>query len=153
MISNCVDNQREHAMSRTDYNTDVHFLIVNDDEIQQRVMVQLLKELGYLKVSIASNGAIALRAFRKAQAVGSPIDFVMTDCKMPVMDGLVFLEVVRKCDSLRHVPVLMITDQATETTILSAVKAGADGYIVKPYSSYKLGKKIETLLHKYELPA
>lgn len=138
-------------MNIPNINTTLHFLIVNDNAIQRRVLVQLLKELGYLEVSEASNGAMALRSFHSARAIGAPIHFAMTDCQMPEMDGLTFLMNLRHDETLMYVPVLMITSQATEIAILNAMKAGADGYMVKPFTRNKLREKIEKLLHKYEL--
>ena len=134
-------------------NVDLHLLIVNDDAVARRLLVQLLKEVGYIKVSEAADGEMALRSFKAARAIGAPIDFVITDCAMPLMDGLDLIREIRQDAQLRSIPVLMVNAVATTDTILRAAKAGVDGYLVKPFTSAKLGHKIEQLLAKYELHA
>ena len=112
--------------------TDLHFLVVNDARPMRHVLVHLLKELGYVKISEATDGAMALRAFRNAQVVGAPIGFVITDCIMPVMNGLELTRTIRSMQALAALPVLMVTPQAKRENILAAVEAGTDGYIMRP---------------------
>lgn len=126
--------------------TDLHFLVVNDAPTMRLVVVHLLKELGYLKISEAIDGAMALRAFRNAQVVGAPIDFVITDCAMPVMNGLELIRTIRASPELAHLAVLMVTPQASRDNILAAVEAGTDDYIVRPFNAQALGKKIDRIL-------
>lgn len=134
-------------------NADLHLLVVNDDPLARRLLLQLLRELGYIKVSEAADGQMALRAFKSARAIGAPIDFVITDCAMPLMDGLLLVGQIRNDAQLRSLPVLMVTGEATKESILKAVKAGADGYLVKPFTSDKLRQKIDALLAKNVLHA
>lgn len=115
----------------------------------RHVVVHLLKELGYQKISEAVDGAMALRAFRNAQVVGAPIDFVITDCAMPVMNGLELIRTIRATAELAELPVLMVTPQASRENILAAAEAGTDGYIVRPFNATALGRKLDEILaHK-----
>ena len=129
--------------------SDLHFLLTSDSEPTSRVIVQLLRELGYMKVSEANDGAMAMRTFKNARTVGAPITFLITDCAMPLMDGLELMRTVRADEQLRAVPMLMVTADATREHILEAANAGADDYLVKPFNSDKLKQKIDLLLTKY----
>jgi two-component system chemotaxis response regulator CheY len=126
--------------------TDLHFLVVNDAPPMRHVVVHLLKELGYRKISEAIDGAMALRAFKNAQVVGAPIAFVITDCAMPVMDGLDLVRTIRATPELAALPVLMVTPQASRETILAAAEAGTDDYIVRPFNSAALGRKLDKIM-------
>ena len=126
--------------------TDLHFLIVNDAAPMRNVVIHLLKELGYLKISEAVDGAMALRAFKNAQVVGAPINFVITDCAMPVMNGLDLIRTIRSTPELAHLPVLMVTPQAKRENILAAKEAGTDDYIVRPFSAAALDRKLDHIL-------
>lgn len=126
--------------------SDLHFLVVNDAVPMRHVMVHLLKELGYLKISEATDGAMALRTFRTAQVIGAPIGFVITDFAMPVMDGLELIRTIRSMPAMASLPVLMVTPQARREDILAAVEAGTDGYIVRPFNATALGLKLDAIL-------
>lgn len=126
--------------------TDIHFLIVNDAAPMRKVVIHLLRELGYLKISEAVDGAMALRAFKNAQIVGAPINFVITDCAMPVMNGLDLIRNIRAKPELADLPVLMVTPQANRENILAAIEAGTDDYIVRPFSAATLGRKLDRIL-------
>ncbi len=136
-----------------DLNADLHILVVNDDPIARRLLLQLLRELGYVKVSEAADGQMALRTFKSARAISAPIDFVITDCAMPLMDGLTLIGQIRDDAQLRTLPVLMVTAKATKDTILNAVRAGTDDYLVQPFTSARLRQKIDALLAKYTFHA
>lgn len=140
-----------HYLANT--NSELHFLVTSDVESTRRLVVQLLKELGHMKVSEASNGEMALRSFKATRAVGAPINFLITDCAMPLMDGLALMREVRADERLRTVPMLMVTADATREHILAATNAGADDYLVKPFNAPKLMQKIALLTTKYAIAA
>ncbi len=133
--------------------TDLHFLVVNDALPMRRVMVHLLKELGYRKISEAIDGAMALRAFKNAQVVGAPIRFVITDFAMPVMNGLDLIRTIRATPDLADLPVLMVTPEASRENILAAAEAGTDGYIVRPFNAAALGRRLDKILVQKGLAA
>lgn len=128
--------------------TDLHFLVVNDAVPMRHVVTHLLKELGYRKISEAVDGAMALRAFKNAQVVGAPINFVITDAAMPVMNGLDLVRTIRATPELAELPVLMVTPQASKENILAAAEAGTDGYIVRPFNAAALRRKVEQILEQ-----
>jgi len=121
-----------------------HFIVVDDIPTMRRVVITLLRELGYAKVSEAENGEMALTLMRSKNAV-FPINFVITDWNMPVMDGLSLLQAIRSSADLRKLPVLMVTAEAKKDNIIAAAQAGADGYIVKPFNAETLRYKLEQI--------
>ena len=102
-------------------------IIVVDDEQNNRIaLFETLSHKGY-NVSVAENGAVALDIIKR-----NPPDLVITDIRMPVMDGLKLLRRLRR-DS-QELPVLIITGHATVDTAVEAMKLGAFDYILKPVS-------------------
>ena len=122
-------------------------LIVDDFSTMRRIISNLLKELGITDQQEAENGEHALKMLKNTH-----FDFVLTDWNMPVMDGLILLKEIRQDISLQHLPVLMITAEAKKENIIAAAQAGADGYIVKPFTAVTLSEKINKILEKKHLP-
>ncbi|MDX5364111.1 MAG: chemotaxis response regulator CheY [Pseudazoarcus pumilus] len=119
------------------------FLVVDDFSTMRRIVRNLLKELGYTNVDEAEDGLVALQ---KLEAGG--FDFVVTDWNMPNMDGLTLLQNIRKTNSLKHLPVLMITAEAKKENIIAAAQAGASGYIVKPFTAATMAEKLQKIFEK-----
>ncbi len=119
------------------------FLVVDDFSTMRRIVRNLLKELGFLNVEEAEDGAVALARLKQGG-----IDFVVSDWNMPNMDGLTLLQSVRADPALKHLPVLMITAEAKKENIIAAAQAGASGYIVKPFTAATLSEKFQKIFEK-----
>ncbi len=119
------------------------FLVVDDFSTMRRIVRNLLKELGYTNVEEAEDGAVALQ---KLQAGG--FDFVVTDWNMPNMTGIELLEAIRANPQLKELPVLMITAEAKKENIIAAAQAGANGYIVKPFTAATMAEKLGKIFEK-----
>jgi len=128
--------------------TPMKFLIVDDFSTMRRIVRNLLKELGFLNVDEAEDGAIAL-----AKLTSEHFDFVVTDWNMPNMDGLTLLQKIRADSQIKHLPVLMITAEAKKENIIAAAQAGANGYIVKPFTAATLSEKLNKIFEKLEKEA
>jgi two-component system chemotaxis response regulator CheY len=122
---------------------DLKFLIVDDFSTMRRIVRGLLKEMGCNNAEEAEDGAVALAAM-KAQR----FDFVVCDINMPNMNGFDFLKAVRADDSLKHIPVLMVTAEARKEDIVLAAQIGASGYIVKPFTKATLEEKVQKIVQK-----
>ncbi|MBI5331788.1 MAG: chemotaxis response regulator CheY [Betaproteobacteria bacterium] len=120
------------------------FLVVDDFSTMRRIVRNLLKELGYINVDEAEDGAVALQKLK-----GSNFQFVITDWNMPVMTGIELLKAVRADAALKHLPVLMITAEAKKENIIEAAQSGASGYIVKPFTAATLEEKMNKVFEKY----
>lgn len=127
---------------------DMRFLVVDDFSTMRRIVRNLLKELGFLNVDEAEDGAVALQKLRT-----TPFDFVISDWNMPNMDGLVLLQHIRADESLKKIPVLMVTAEAKKENIVAAAQAGASGYVVKPFTAATLDEKLNKILNAMSSPA
>ncbi|MDA8225707.1 MAG: chemotaxis response regulator CheY [Betaproteobacteria bacterium] len=119
------------------------FLVVDDFSTMRRIVRNLLKELGYSNVEEAEDGAIALSMLKSGH-----FEFVVTDWNMPNMDGLTLLQNIRADASLSHLPVLMVTAEAKKENIIAAAQAGANGYVVKPFTAATLDEKLSKIFEK-----
>jgi two-component system chemotaxis response regulator CheY len=91
----------------------------------------------------AEDGAVALNMLR-----GTRYDFVVSDINMPNMNGFDLLKAVKADESLRHIPVLMVTAEARKEDIVLAAQSGAAGYIVKPFTKATLEEKVQKIMQK-----
>ncbi|MGV3655160.1 MAG: chemotaxis response regulator CheY [Noviherbaspirillum sp.] len=119
------------------------FLVVDDFSTMRRIVRNLLKELGYTHIDEAEDGAMAL-----AKLKGDSFDFVVSDWNMPNMDGLEMLKNIRADPALCKLPVLMVTAEAKKENIIAAAQAGANGYIVKPFTAATLEEKLNKIFEK-----
>jgi two-component system chemotaxis response regulator CheY len=116
---------------------DTRFLVVDDFSTMRRILCNLLKELGFMNVLEAEDGSDALVKLRTER-----FDFVVTDWNMPNMSGIELLQAIRADANLKHLPVLMVTAEAKRDNIIMAAKAGASGYVIKPFTAAKLDEKL-----------
>ena len=123
--------------------TDMKFLIVDDFSTMRRIVRGLLKEIGYNNAEEAEDGAVALNMLKNTK-----FDFVVSDINMPNMNGFELLAAVKKDESLKHLPVLMVTAEARKEDIVRAAQDGAAGYIVKPFTKATLEEKVQKIMQK-----
>jgi two-component system chemotaxis response regulator CheY len=116
------------------------FLVVDDFSTMRRIVRGLLKELGFVNVDEAEDGVAAL-----AKLKSDAYDFVVSDWNMPNMTGIDLLKAIRADAALAHLPVLMVTAEAKKENIIEAAKAGASGYVVKPFTSATLDEKLNKI--------
>lgn len=127
---------------------DPRFLVVDDFSTMRRVMLALLKDIGFERAEVAEDGAVALEMLRK-----SKFDFVITDILMPNMNGFELLTAIKADESLRHLPVLMVTAEARKDDIVRSMQSGAAGYIVKPFTKPTLEERVRKILEKHPATA
>jgi two-component system chemotaxis response regulator CheY len=123
--------------------TELKFLIVDDFSTMRRIVRGLLKEMGCNNADEAEDGAVALAMLKAGK-----YDFVVSDINMPNMNGFDLLKAVKAEESLRHLPVLMVTAEARKEDIVLAAQSGAAGYIVKPFTKATLEEKVQKILQK-----
>ena len=116
------------------------FLVVDDSATMRRIVVNSLQRIGFMNTIEASDGQDALAKF------DSSVQFVITDWNMPNMSGTEFTKGLRARPDGQHVPVLMITARSVKEDILTAMEAGVNNYIVKPFTPQVLKEKIDALL-------
>ncbi|WNV90594.1 response regulator transcription factor [Umezawaea sp. Da 62-37] len=114
-------------------------LVVEDDPVVQAALVHALTELGHV-VQAVGTAVAALR-----EAANQEIDLVLLDLGLPDLDGVAALRMLR---GVSNVPVIVATARGAESSIVSALDAGADDYVVKPFSSEHLAARINALLRR-----
>ena len=126
----------------------IRILVVDDFPTMRRIVRNLLKELQFENVDEAEDGAAALEKLR-----GGNFGFVVSDWNMPNMDGLSMLQAIRADAELSKMPVLMVTAEAKKENIIAAAQAGANGYVVKPFTAATLDEKLNKIFEKMEKAA
>jgi two-component system chemotaxis response regulator CheY len=125
----------------------LHFLVVDDLKPVRRIVIALLELLGHTSASEAEDGRQALAILRAPNAGPAPVNFVITDWNMPGMDGLDLVAAMRASESLRDMPVLMISSEIGEQHLVSAKTSGVDGFLSKFSLSVELlGQEIDNIL-------
>ena len=118
-------------------------LYVEDDAEIQSSLEDYLSKL-FLEVGVASNGEEGLALYKSEN-----FDLVITDLSMPVMDGIQMIEAIKKENEEQ---VILITTAHTESKyMLSAIKEGVDGYIVKPFDFAQLNQELLKAVQKVQI--
>jgi DNA-binding response OmpR family regulator len=116
-------------------------LIVDDYLLIRTAVRQVLAELGFANVFQADNGKAAQDLMRK-QAV----DVVIGDWGMPVMSGLDLLRWMRRDARHAHTPFMMLTAEANPASVRSALQAGVDAYMIKPFTVHSFAGKFMAMI-------
>lgn len=117
-------------------------LVVDDEPFNLRLLSRLLVRDRYA-VLTAPNGAEALRIIHDV-----PLDLVLLDISMPVMDGLAVCHQVRSDFRTRGLPIILVTARGNSSDRILGYRAGADDYIVKPYDVEELKARMEGALER-----
>lgn len=117
-------------------------LIAEDSALMRRVIVKVVTEKNHEPLE-SSNGAEVLAKLRKNE---SDVGLIILDWNMPLMSGYEALGKIRSQQKYDKIPVLMATADGVAEDVIKAIKAGANGYLVKPYTSESLSAKIDEML-------
>jgi DNA-binding response OmpR family regulator len=117
-------------------------LVVDDEEDILGLLSELLQRWGF-EADTVTNGREALERFR-----GRDFDLVLTDLKMPDMDGLELLRRIREENP--RIPVLMLTGFPTVDSAVQAIQEGAYDYLIKPINPEELRFRIQKALAQSE---
>lgn len=118
-------------------------LIVDDSSVMRKIVERSLRQAGLTleKVIEADNGVDALNLVQT-----NTVDLILSDVNMPKMDGIEFLRQVQGIESVKSIPVLMITTEGSEQKVVEAISLGARGYIRKPFSADQVRQQVTELL-------
>ena len=118
----------------------MHALIVDDSTTMRMILKAYLQKMGFT-VTEAING---LDALVKLRAMGKA-DVVLVDWNMPEMDGLDFVKAVRAEIGYAAMPLMMVTTNSEREHVELALEAGANEYIMKPFTGAMIREKLEIL--------
>jgi two-component system chemotaxis response regulator CheY len=104
----------------------------------RRIQKTQINGLGVTDIIEAGDGQEALAKLKS----NMPIDIVLLDWNMPVMDGITFLKTVRADDTYKGVKIVMCTSESEKSRVVEALKSGASNYIIKPFTPDALKEKL-----------
>jgi two-component system chemotaxis response regulator CheY len=115
-------------------------LIVDDSESIREIVSFTLENEGH-NVLVGEDGKDALKHLGKG-----PIDLIITDLHMPVMNGIEFIKSVRGNEDHKSTPILFLTTESQTSKKMEAKEAGATGWIIKPFVPAKLIEAINKVM-------
>lgn len=117
-------------------------LVVDDSSTMRRIIKNTLQRLGYEDILEAEHG---LQAWEIMDSVEG-IKVLITDWNMPEMNGLDLVKKVRADNRFVDIPIIMVTTEGGKAEVITALKAGVNNYIVKPFTPQVLKEKLEVVL-------
>ncbi|WP_394130961.1 response regulator [Shewanella maritima] len=112
-------------------------LIVDDFDSVLRALYKAFESLGFKHIYKAKDGKEALLRLEN-----NTVDIIISDWKMPKMDGLELLGVIRKHKSYKHLPFVMLTGNLVQHDVVKAIEAGVSEYLIKPFSMATLSERV-----------
>ena len=119
---------------------DLKILVVDDFSATRTIVINYLSKLGYKNTVEAEDGFSALARLKSAL-----FDLVVTDWNISDMSGLDLMKQMRADSDLKHIPVLMVTSEDLHGNIVTAIKAGLNDYIVRPFEEHTFKQKLEKI--------
>lgn len=119
-------------------------LIVDDEQLIRDILVRIVEREGY-RADQAGDGVEALEKLNTSR-----FDYVISDIKMPNMDGIELIAQIKK--RYPFTKILIVTGQTKKVTTREAIAAGADGFVVKPFKNMEIARTLAELSQKRKTP-
>lgn len=121
----------------------MRILVVDDSTTMRRIIVNVLARLGYKEnIFQAENGLEAWEILDKHP----DMELLMTDWNMPEMNGLQLVKKVRADKRFEDLPIIMITTEGGKREVITALKAGVNNYVTKPFTPQVLKEKLQLFI-------
>ena len=122
--------------------TDMKILIVDDFAATRKIIFNTFAQLGFNNTDEEDDGFSALVRLKSAL-----FDLVVIDWKMSKMSGMELLKQIRADPNLKHIPVLMVSNDDLQENIVAATKAGLNAYIIRPFEVKTFAEKLEKIFN------
>ena len=119
-------------------------VLYTEDNTEVQLQTKKMLNSFFKEIILASNGQEAIDLF-----LSETFDLVITDIKMPIVDGLALIEFIRK--SNKKIPILVFSAHDDKDFFLKSINEGVDGYILKPYTISQITQSILKIIEKYDL--
>ena len=119
---------------------DLIFMVQDDSVTMRKLVIMALEKSGYATVIQSENGHEGIKLLKSHPE----INFILTDWNMPIMNGLAFVADARKLRP--EIPIVMVTTRGVKEDIVSAMKAGVNSYLLKPFTPEMMKKKVADVL-------
>jgi len=117
-------------------------LVVDDSSTMRRIIKNTLARLGYKDIL---EGADGVEGWAELDA-NPDIEMLITDWNMPEMNGLELVKKTRADDRFSDLPIIMVTTEGGKSEVITALKAGVNNYIVKPFTPQVLKEKLAVVM-------
>lgn len=117
-------------------------LVVDDSSTMRRIIKNTLVRLGYKDILEGEDGLQGWGVLNENPDVG----MLITDWNMPEMNGLELVKKVRADARFKDLPIIMVTTEGGKAEVITALKAGVNNYIVKPFTPQVLKEKLAAVL-------
>ena len=117
-------------------------LVVDDSSTMRRIIKNTLARLGYKDILEGEDGIQGWAAMD----ANPDIDMLITDWNMPEMNGLELVKKVRADARFKDLPIIMVTTEGGKAEVITALKAGVNNYIVKPFTPQVLKEKLGAVM-------
>ena len=117
-------------------------VVVDDSSTMRRIIKNTLARLGYNDILEGEKGIEGLERMN----ANPDVKVLITDWNMPEMNGLDLVKKVRADDRFKDIPIIMVTTEGGKAEVITALKAGVNNYIVKPFTPQVLKEKLEVVL-------
>jgi two-component system, chemotaxis family, chemotaxis protein CheY len=114
-------------------------LLVDDDDGMRQVVRRLVESCGFDSIAEAADGRQAIDLLSH-----TPADLIVTDCQMPVMDGISMVRALRQAGNAT--PVIMVSSQECAALVVTAVRAGVNNYVRKPINPDIFREKVQQVM-------
>jgi two-component system, chemotaxis family, chemotaxis protein CheY len=130
------------------FSPDIKILVIDDMKAVRQLLKFGLKKIGFSNVLDAEDGQIALNMLNESKTK-SPFELIISDWNMPGLTGLELLRVIRSDEVYKDIPFIMLTAEAEQNAILSAVQEKVSNYIIKPFSPDILEEKLKQVYKRH----
>lgn len=117
-------------------------LVVDDSSTMRRIIKNTLQRLGHKDILEGGDGVEGWNILNS----NADIDMLITDWNMPEMNGLELVKKVRADSRFTDLPIIMVTTEGGKAEVITALKAGVNNYIVKPFTPQVLKEKLGAVM-------
>jgi two-component system chemotaxis response regulator CheY len=116
-------------------------MVVDDSKTTRRILSRILRSVGFEEVHEAGDGVAALEVLRSVERP----DLALIDWNMPEMNGYELVKIIRMRRDFDELPLMMVTTESEAERVVAALEAGANEYVMKPFTEEVIRDKLELL--------
>ncbi len=128
---------------------ETRILVIDDMPSIRDLVKNHLKAMGYKNLIEAGDGEQGHKMLVQEKGAGKPVQLVISDWNMPVMNGLDLLKMLRKTPEWQNLPFVILTSEAEREQVTEAILAGVSQYVVKPFAGKIFEDKLKAAWQKH----
>jgi two-component system chemotaxis response regulator CheY len=128
---------------------ETRILVIDDMPSIRDLVKNHLKAMGYKNLLDAGDGEQGKKVLAQQNSAGTPVQLVISDWNMPVLNGLELLKQLRQTAEFQNLPFLLLTSEAEREQVTEAILAGVSQYVVKPFAGKIFEDKLKAAWQKH----